>query len=81
MYELENISWSWMFLLIALIGLLFVIDRLWKSKTQKLFFSKSNLEKLSPNISMSKPVLKILVASGALSMFIIALINPKIVLQ
>ena len=61
MYELENISWSWMFLLIALIGLLFVIDRLWKSKTQKLFFSKSNLEKLSPNISMSKPVLKILV--------------------
>ena len=78
MYELENISWSWMFLLIALIGILFIIDRLWKSKTQKLFFSKSNLEKLSPNISISKPVLKILVVSVALSMFIIALINPKI---
>ena len=60
MYELENISWSWMFLVIALIGLLFITDRLWKSKTQKLFFSKSNLEKLSPNLSMSKPILKII---------------------
>ena len=41
MYELENISWSWMFLLIALIVTLFVIDRLWKNKIQKLFFLKS----------------------------------------
>ena len=52
MYELENISWSWMFLLIALIGLLFITDRLWKSKTQKLFFSKSNLYRLFKFIKM-----------------------------
>ena len=58
MYELENISWSWLFLLIILIGILFVFDRAWKVKTQTLFFSKSNLERLSPNISTLKPIFK-----------------------
>ena len=57
MYELENTLWSWLFLLIILISILFIFDRAWKFKTQKLFFSKSNLERLSPNISTLKPIL------------------------
>jgi len=78
MYELENISWSWLFLLIILISILFIFDRAWKIKTQKLFFSKSNLERLSPDISTLKPIIKILFIVIGISMFIIALINPKI---
>ena len=78
MYELENISWSWLFLLIILISLLFIFDRAWKIKTKKLFFSKSNLERLSPNISIIKPIIKILFIAVGISMFIIAMINPKI---
>ena len=78
MYELENISWSWLFLLIILICILFIFDRAWKIKTQKLFFSKSNLERLSPNISNLKPIIKILFMIIGTSMFIIAMINPKI---
>ena len=78
MYELENISWSWMFLLIVIISILFIIDRSWKSKTQNLFFLKSNLDRLSPNISSIKPVLKSIIVLTGISMFIIALINPKI---
>ena len=78
MYELENTLWSWLFLLIILISILFIFDRAWKVKTQKLFFSKSNLERLSPNISTLKPILKTLFILIAVSMFIIALINPKI---
>ena len=78
MYELENISWSWMFLLIVLISIFFIIDRVWKNRTQKSFFSKTNLERLSPNISEIKPILKIVSVIVGVSMLIIALINPKI---
>ena len=78
MYELESISWSWMFLLIVLISIFFIIDRAWKSRTQKSFFSKTNLERLSPNISDIKPTLKIISLIVGVSMLIIALINPKI---
>ena len=78
MYELENISWSWMFLLIVLISIFFIIDRVWKNRTQKSFFSKINLERLSPNISEIKPILKIVSVIVGVSMLIIALINPKI---
>ena len=78
MYELENISWSWLFLLVILISILFIFDRAWKIKTQKLFFSKSNLERLSPNISIIKPIIKTLFIAIGISMFIIAMINPKI---
>ena len=78
MYELENISWSWMFLLIVLISIFFIIDRFWKNRTQKSFFSKTNLERLSPNISDIKPILKIVTVIVGISMLIIALINPKI---
>ena len=78
MYELENISWSWMFLLIVLISIFFIIDRVWKNSTQKSFFSKTNLERLSPNISDIKPILKIVSVIVGVSMLIIALINPKI---
>ena len=78
MYELENISWSWMFLLIVLISIFFIIDRVWKNRTQKSFFSKTNLERLSPNISDIKPILKTVCVLVGVSMLIIALINPKI---
>lgn len=78
MYELENISWSWLFLLIILISILFIFDRVWKIKTQKLFFSKPNLDRLSPNISNLKPVIKIFFMIIGTSMLIIAMINPKI---
>ena len=77
MYELENLSWSWMFLLIVLIGGLFIIDRAWKIKTQRQYFSSSILERLSPNISMTKPLLKVTVIILSVFMFTIALINPK----
>jgi len=78
MYEFESISWSWMFLLIVLISIFFIIDRAWKNRTQKSFFSKTNLERLSPNISDIKPILKIISVIVGVSMLIIALINPKI---
>ena len=78
MYEFESISWSWMFLLIVLISIFFIMDRAWKNKTQKSFFSKTNLERLSPNISDIKPILKIISVIVGVSMLIIALINPKI---
>ena len=78
MYELENISWSWLFLLIILIAILFIFDRVWKKKTQKLFFLKPNLERLSPNISSLKPIIKTFIILIGTSMLIIAMVNPKI---
>jgi Ca-activated chloride channel family protein len=67
-----------MFLLTVLISILFIIDRAWKLKTQNLFFSKANLERLSPDISNIKPALKSFIVLIGITMLIIALINPKI---
>ena len=82
MYELENISWSWLFLLIILISILFIFDRAWKIKTQKLFFSKSNLERLSPNISNLKPIIKIFfMIVGKIELISIFLIFKKLFIK
>ena len=61
MFELENISWIWLSVMILFIVVLFLFDYNWKSKTQKLYFSNKNLNKLSPNRSSIKPIAKFIV--------------------
>lgn len=76
--QLEEKIWFWLMLVIPALVILFAILQIWKVKTQKNFANKKLLNKLSPNKSFFKSVLKLLVLCLAFASFVIALVNPKI---
>lgn len=67
-----------MLLIIPAILLVFFIVQLWKHNTQKRFADHHLLKRLSPNQSLFKSILKILVLCAAFACLALALVNPKI---
>ncbi len=78
MYLLEEKIYFWLLLVIPILIVLFLGVLIWKKTTQKKFADRDLLKKLSPNQSVFKSVLKIIVISLALACLIIALVNPKV---
>ncbi|WP_412987206.1 vWA domain-containing protein [Pontimicrobium sp. IMCC45349] len=78
MYQLEEKIWFWLLLVIPAIALLFLVLQIWKHQTQKKFADKKLLNRLSPDKSLFKSILKLVVLSLAIACFVIALVNPKI---
>ena len=78
MYQLEEKIWFWVLGIIPVIWLFFLVLQFWKYKTQNKFADAALLKKLSPNKSIFKPVLKMIVLSLAFACLAIALVNPKI---
>ena len=77
-FQLEEKVWFWVLLIIPVIILLFAILQFWKYRTQKRFANSKLLKRLSPNQSLFKSILKIVVLSLAFVCLAIALVNPKI---
>ena len=77
MYELEEKGYFYLLLVIPILVVLFLYVQVWKRKKQKEFGDLALLEKLSPEKSVFKPVLKISVILLAFAFLIIALVNPK----
>lgn len=78
MYQLEEKIWFWALLVIPVIITLFFILQLWKRHTQKRFAEKGLLNRLSPDRSLFKSLLKTAVLSLAFLCLTLALVNPKI---
>lgn len=78
MYQLEEKIWFWFLLVIPAIGLLFLILQFWKRRAQKKFATKKLLNRLSPNRSLFKGILKLITLSLAFACLTLALVNPKI---
>ena len=78
MYQLEEKIWFWVLGIIPIIVLFFLVLQFWKYKAQSKFADKHLLNRLSPNRSLFKSVLKIIVLSLAFACLAIALVNPKI---
>lgn len=78
MYELEEKGYFYLLFIIPILVVLFLYVQIWKKKKQKEFGDSALLEKLSPEKSVFKPVLKISVLLLAMAFLIIALVNPKI---
>lgn len=76
--QLEEKIWFWLLWIIPVVILLFIILQIWKRKTQKKFANKYLLEKLSPEKSFFKSLLKVFVLCLAFASLVIALVNPKI---
>ncbi len=78
MYQLEEKIWFWLLLVIPVIVVLFLVLQLWKRHAQRKFTNKLILKRLSPNRSLFKPILKLVVLCLAFACLSIALVNPKI---
>ena len=77
MYKLEEPIYFYLFAIIPVIVAVFLLVMWWKKRTQNKFANSELLEKLAPNKSVFKSVLKLIVFLLGLSFLIIALVNPK----
>ena len=77
MYQLEEKTYFYYFVAVAVLFLAYLLVSLWKKQKQKAFAYSTILEKLSPEISPFKSFFKTLMVELALSFLIIALVNPK----
>ncbi|WP_274474224.1 vWA domain-containing protein [Mangrovimonas aestuarii] len=77
-YQLEQKVWFWALAVIPLAVLIFLVLQFWKRRTQKRFANSDLLNRLSPNKSIFKPILKLIVWCLAIASLTIAMVNPKI---
>jgi len=78
MYQLEEKIFFYALFVIPIMVLAFIVLNNWKIKTQKKYFSKNLLNELSPEVSIFKPKLKLLITIFSLVFITIGLVNPKI---
>ena len=77
-FQLEEKIWFWSLLAIPLLVLFYLLLLYWKKRTQKRFSHSEALKKLSPNRSLFKSVLKLIIWCLIIACIAIALVNPKI---
>ena len=78
MFQLEEKIWFWALVIIPVVILFFLVLQFWKYRAQSKFADAPLLKRLSPNRSVFKAVLKIIVLSLAFLCLTIAMVNPKI---
>jgi Ca-activated chloride channel family protein len=78
MYQLEEPIYFYILLAIPLVLLLYVLVSVWKKRVQRTFANSTLLAVLSPDQSIFKGLLKVLITSFALACMGFALVNPKI---
>lgn len=77
MYELEEKGYLYLLIVIPILAMLFLYVQYWKRKKQHEFGDLDLIKKLSPEKSIFKPVLKLILVLLGLTFLIIALVNPK----
>lgn len=77
MYQIEEPKYFYLFFAIGILVLMYILVALWKRMKQKQFADLALLDKLSPEKSVFKPALKMLMVVLGLSFLIVALVNPK----
>jgi Ca-activated chloride channel family protein len=78
MYELEEKGYLYFLIVIPIMAMLFLYIQFWKRKKQREFGDLDLIKKLSPEKSVFKPVLKVILVLLGLVFLIIGLVNPKI---
>ena len=78
MFRLDEKIWFWTLLVIPVIILVYILLQLWRRSVQRKFADNLLLKRLSPNQSLFKSILKIIILCGVFACLSIALVNPKI---
>ena len=76
--ELDESKYLYLLFIVPILVLLFLYNQYWKRKKQREFGDLDLVKKLSPEKSVFKPVLKLVVMLLALVGLIFGLVNPKI---
>ncbi len=78
MYQIDEPIYFYLLMILPIIWLGYLLLYRWKIKIQAIFADKILMERLSPNRSFFKPLLKLLIISLSLIFLIFGLVNPKI---
>ena len=76
--ELDESKYLYLLFIVPLLVLLFLYNQYWKRKKQREFGDLDLIKKLSPEKSVFKPILKLVVVLLAFVGLILGLVNPKI---
>ena len=77
MYQIEEPIYFYYFAIIPAVIVLFLLAFWWKKRAQKKFTDRALLEKLAPNASTFKAILKLTFLIIGISFLVISLVNPK----
>lgn len=77
MYQIEEPTYFIYLIIIPIIFTVFLMQSWWKKRTQKKFAKESLLNRLSPERSLFKSYLKIIVFLFGLAFLVVSLTNPK----
>jgi len=75
---LEEKKYFYLLIIIPIVVLVFILLQLWKRNAQRKFANKQLLERLSPEKSTFKPILKLVIWCLAIGSLVVAVVNPKI---
>lgn len=78
MYQLEDTSYFYLLAILPVLLVLFLLVQLWKKKAQRKFATSEALKVLAPAKSNLKSVVKLAVVFLAITLWVMALVNPKI---
>ncbi len=78
MYELDEPKYLYLLGIVPVLLLLFLLNLYWQNKKQREFGDPELVKKLTPERSVFKASLKLVIVLLALSGIVIALVNPKI---
>jgi Ca-activated chloride channel family protein len=77
MYQIEEPIYFYYFAIIPVVIAVFLLAFWWKKRAQKRFTDRALLEKLAPNASTFKSVLKMVFLVIGIGFLVISLVNPK----
>ena len=77
MYKIEEPIYFYLLAIIPVIVVVFLLVLWWKKRTQRKFSNPELLEKLAPNTSTFKSVLKLIFLLLGISFLVLSLVNPK----
>jgi Ca-activated chloride channel family protein len=77
MYQIEEPIYFYYFAIIPVVIVVFLLAFWWKKRAQKRFTDRALLEKLAPNASTFKSVLKMVFLVIGIGFLVISLVNPK----